>query len=782
MNALHERHGADSSHASTDTGTRRVEAPTWMDVLASELDHRIALLIDAMREGGVNPALKHLVVTDSEVDHLLQRRATANNTFYAGSLLAVMVDDIDARAKIDTLRRAFDLAAFELESILTCLAPEIDRRFDRLFAYVNDDMTKPRPTIDSLLRLLAAPYEHMPLQRHFLQDSPLFRLGILVCEDRRPPRSGTFRVADGVTRFLLGYGGSDERIARLLADHEVPPLARALWNARAAIAPLAAELADILRRGTESPAPDSSDSHDDDVGADADANAVSGAGGVVINLIARNGSGRGHAIDIACRAMRTERLELDARKFKSHIGELGESIIAVLRDAHLHRQVVVVHCAEVLLSEPEVQHEFCHAIRHWLRGFGGKVVLCSEESLPCPLWFQTATSVELRLPPIAIGDREAAWALAIARTIRCTPETAISLAKPLAAKFRLTEGEIAIAMGQAKAPLRRAGAADQKARILHEVIGRSAAPRLHRLTDAVATRHSLGDLVLSEDRMELIDDIVRRVRHRRTVLEDWSFDDLSPRGRGLVALFHGASGTGKTMAADAVAHTLRMRMFRIDLAGVVSKYIGETEKNLRTIFDEADRMDSVLFFDEADALFGKRSEVKDAHDRYANIEINYLLQRVENFSGIAILATNKRDHLDEAFLRRIHVSIEFPMPQMPERLRLWKRSFPANAPLADDIDWDFLARRFEFAGGTIRNAALSAAYLAADAGEGGGVREIGAPKIGMREIVNAVRIEIVKAGRRMPIGEFGRYAGYLLNNGSNTGTPLDHRPDGLIFT
>jgi ATPase family associated with various cellular activities (AAA) len=775
MNALHN---ADWVHASADTGTSRAEAPTWMDALVAELDRRIALLIDAMREGGANPTLKHLVVTDAEVDHLLQARPAVDDAIRMGRLLDVVLVDPDAHAKSEALSRAFGLSAFELEAVLACLAPEIDRRFDRLFAYVNDDLTKPRPTIDCLLRLLAAPYEHMPLQRHFLQDSPLFRLGILMCEDRRPPRSGIFRVADGVTRFLLGYGGSDERIARLQADREVPPLARALWNARAAIAPLAAELADILRSGAEPLAPDSSDCHDDDVGGGIAAD----GGGIVVNLIGRHGSGRAHAIDIACRAARIGPLELDARKFKAHVGELGESIVAALRDAHLHRQVVVIHHADVFLSEPEVQHECSYAIRQWLRGFGGRVVLCSEERLPCPLWFQTAATVELQLPPLAIVEREAAWALAIARTIRCPSETAMLLAKPLAAKFRLTEGEIAIAMGQAKAPLMRTGAADEQARILHEVIGRSAAPRLHRLTDAVATRHSIDDLVLSEDRMELIDDIVRRVRHRRTVLEDWSFDDLSPRGKGLVALFHGASGTGKTMAADAVAHTLRMRMFRIDLAGVVSKYIGETEKNLRTIFDEADRMDSVLFFDEADALFGKRSEVKDAHDRYANIEINYLLQRVENFSGIAILATNKRDHLDEAFLRRIHVSIEFPMPQMPERLRLWKRSFPANAPLADDIDWDFLARRFEFAGGTIRNAALSAAYLAADIGEGGCVRETGVPKIGMREIVNAVRIEIVKAGRRMPSGEFGRYSGHLLKSGTEKGAAPDTRPEAPIVT
>ena len=177
-------------------------------------------------------------------------------------------------------------------------------------------------------------------------------------------------------------------------------------------------------------------------------------------------------------------------------------------------------------------------------------------------------------------------------------------------------------------------------------------------------------------------------------------------------MFHGASGTGKTMAAEAIAGALRMQLFGIDLAGVVSKYIGETEKNLRAIFEEADRADAVLFFDEADALFGKRSEVKDAHDRYCNIEINYLLQRIELFTDIAILATNMRTHIDEAFLRRIHITVEFPVPREAARLGLWNRSFPQSAPLADDIDWAFLTQRFELTGGAIRNPALGAAFLA----------------------------------------------------------------------
>ena len=325
------------------------------------------------------------------------------------------------------------------------------------------------------------------------------------------------------------------------------------------------------------------------------------------------------------------------------------------------------------------------------------------------------------------------------------------MAQGLAAKFRMTYGEIAEAAQHVRARARGVTDAADWSRLLHGVIARVAAPRLHQLAEAMPVSHSLDELVLPADKLDMLQDIVRRVRHRRTVLEDWRFDSVSSRGRGLVALFHGASGTGKTMAAEVIAQALQMQLFRIDLAGVVSKYIGETEKNLRAIFDEADRADSVLFFDEADALFGRRSEVKDAHDRYANIEVNYLLQRIELFEGIAILATNKRSYVDDAFLRRIHLTLEFPQPRPEERLRLWDRSFPAAAPMRADIDWEFLADRFELTGGAIRNAALGAAFLAAEA----------ARPIAMGDVVTALRTELVKVGRRVQDSEFGCHARLL---------------------
>ncbi|HEY0502490.1 MAG TPA: ATP-binding protein [Lysobacter sp.] len=720
----------------------QLQSLAWTAGLVAELDRRVALLVAELRGGGTDAALKSLVITDAEVDAMLAHpRSGADWGFTCGSLAASLPDEAGAPAgSLQVLQRCFELSPFELDALLVCIAPEIDRRFERLFAYLNDDLTRPRPSIDTLLRLLAPRHEHVRLQSHLMADAPLLRYGLLTSDDGGRGQGELFRVADGIVRQLLGRGGTDARIARVLLDDDVPPLVLRLWRARNEHETLAALLRALAPASASGGDPTS----------------------LVVNLHGRSGSGRRFTVQSACEQAHIGALALDGRKLK-RTGDLHATLSAALRDIRLADGALFIHHADQLLDEPERQAEGCAVLQSWLREFGGVVLLGSDEPLPLAGWFPTAEVADVALPPPAIAAREAAWQEALTSLPQLGAEERATLAQSLSVKFRMTQGEIGTSVQHARAALGNARDEPGRARVLHEVVARVATPRLHQLAEAMAVTHALDDLVLPGDRFDLLNDIVRRVRHRRTVLEDWCFDAVSTRGRGLVVLFHGASGTGKTMAADAIAHTLQMRLFRIDLAGVVSKYIGETEKNLRAIFDEADRADSVLFFDEADALFGKRSEVKDAHDRYANIEINYLLQRIENFDGIAILATNKRDHIDDAFLRRIHVSIEFPLPLMPERLRLWDRSFPDTAPLAPDIDWSFLARRFELTGGAIRNAALGAAYLAAEA----------RGAIGMREVVNAVRIELVKAGRRMPDSEFGAHAALLAKAAPAT---APHRP------
>ena len=238
------------------------------------------------------------------------------------------------------------------------------------------------------------------------------------------------------------------------------------------------------------------------------------------------------------------------------------------------------------------------------------------------------------------------------------------------------------------------------------------------------------------------------------VYEEWGFQSKTSLGKGLNALFVGQSGTGKTMAADIISGELGLDLYKIDLSGIVSKYIGETEKNLDRIFQEARDSNTILFFDEADALFGKRSEVKDSHDRYANIEISYLLQKMEEYQGIVILATNFRKNMDDAFVRRMHFVVEFPFPEEDDRLEIWRRVFPEKAPLDDSFDIGFLARQFKIAGGNIKNVAVTSAFLAAQESN----------TIEMKHAVLATKREYQKMGKLMVESEFGPYFGLVKPN------------------
>jgi SpoVK/Ycf46/Vps4 family AAA+-type ATPase len=270
---------------------------------------------------------------------------------------------------------------------------------------------------------------------------------------------------------------------------------------------------------------------------------------------------------------------------------------------------------------------------------------------------------------------------------------------------------------------------------------------LERLARRIRPRVGWDDLILPERTARHVREIAERAAHRERVLDEWRLGSRRPGERGIVALFSGESGTGKTMAAEVLAGELGLDLYTIDLAMVVDKYIGETEKNLDRIFVEADSVNAVLFFDEADAIFGKRSEVRDAHDRYANVETAYLLQRLETFEGIAILATNLKANIDEAFARRLDAVVDFPMPDVEHRRRLLDHCLGPGVPRAKDLDLDYCAQAFELSGGNIRKIAVAASYLAA-AGSG---------SVGMPELVRATAREYRKLGRLCTQSEFGRY-------------------------
>jgi SpoVK/Ycf46/Vps4 family AAA+-type ATPase len=349
-------------------------------------------------------------------------------------------------------------------------------------------------------------------------------------------------------------------------------------------------------------------------------------------------------------------------------------------------------------------------------------------------------------PPGATG-RISLWQQALDRSGMTIDSAAL---RALAGMFRLSGGQIrdAVATAQSLA-LRRDPERPEATE--HDL---AAASRLHsnhrliELAQPIVPRYGWGDIVLPPDRLAQLREICRAVQYHPQVYDEWGFGRKLALGKGVSALFAGPSGTGKTMAADIIAGELGLELYKIDLATVVSKYIGETEKNLARIFAEAESSNAILFFDEADALFGKRSEVKDAHDRYANLEIAYLLQRMEAYEGVVILATNLRKNMDEAFVRRLQFIVEFPFPGERERRRIWEVIWPAETPRDTTVDPGALARRFELAGGNIRNIALGAAYLAAGDGQ---VVTIG-------HVLRATRREYQKLGKVASEADFAACA------------------------
>ena len=345
------------------------------------------------------------------------------------------------------------------------------------------------------------------------------------------------------------------------------------------------------------------------------------------------------------------------------------------------------------------------------------------------------------VPEPTYGERLRYWEAAIEG-----PDAAEHAGR-LAATFRLGVEQIDAAARMARSLARWRGAERTDVGDLLTGARLQSQPRLSDVARRIEARYGWDDIVLPPDRITQLREIALQVLHQHVVYEQWGFAPKASLGRGVSALFVGDSGTGKTMAAEVIGSALGLDLYKIDLSGLVSKYIGETEKNLARVFDEAQGANAILFFDEADAVFGKRTEVRDSHDRYANIEVSYLLQKIEEYDGIVVLSSNLRANLDDAFLRRLKAIIDFPLPDEGDRRRIWQLNLTADVPLAADVDLDFLARQFRVSGGNIKNIALLAAFLAA--GE--------ESPLAMRHLIRAARREYQKLGRLVTESDFAHW-------------------------
>jgi hypothetical protein len=685
------------------------------------LDILLQLEVNRLRETGqfVDDPFRGLHISERLVDAILSSPVAVESTRPAA--LEMLERQISQRLvdwlPLEQLRRRFGLSGAEIDCLIAAAAVDLDERYERLYAYAQNDVTRKRPTVGLLMKLAGGrKWPELPLLEVFHETAPLFALRLLRfvedAQDRDPAvPARALRVEPRILEFLLGRNRLDARLANwvtqapLHSGSDQQMLSEDLWSQ--------------LRQAIDGELP--------------------------VCLVGTSGSGRLAAIQSLNKESGRGTLVADLARLPADLSvEMAFGLL--LRDAALLDCGVCVICPESMNEGTVGGTPLRASTAELFRRYGVPLVLLS----PVPPSASALSMNVVRFPPLTIRGRQRLWERAMGEAGLADYR---GLSAALAGQFRLSPEQIAAAVGLAARGLSANAHLDEALvrRALSTAARTQAAGTLGKLARRVESPHDWSDLVVLADTQQQLRDIATAVRCRARVMGDWGFERRLAYGRGVVSLFTGPSGTGKTMAASIIARELQMDLYAIDLSSVVSKYIGETEKNLSRIFDDAHNSSAVLFFDEADALFGKRSGVQDARDRYANIEVAYLLQKLEQHDGVVILASNLAGNLDEAFARRIQHRVEFCMPRAFERERIWRGCFPSTAPLHGDIDFGFLSRHFELAGGNISSIVISAACDAAERDE----------PIAMRHLIPRVARELRKLGH-LPSGhEFREYAGMM---------------------
>ncbi len=666
-----------------------------------------------------------MLITDVDADLLLDPDTAARGEDEGIQLIAEAVGKQEMRIEqtaqavrstgaapaLDILGRLFQLGRFERDVLLLCLAPEIDGGFERLYAYVQDEALRKYPTAALAQDLFGA---EMPANEAaamaraaFSAEASLRRFRLVQSELAVGSnwRSEPLRLDRRVGDYLLGFNHADEQLAAVVHGRD------GLGPANSVQKEVAGRLERRLRGWDEGHLP-------------------------IIHLTGAPGDGaRAIALELGLR-LNLRMYELDTSRLPGPGAERQVCYRLLERESLLLPCAYYLDCSEADYGNRAETAQLLELLQQ-LRAL---VVISSAEPLKLdrPL-------ISVRVPSAAVDVQLETWKSELGEVQASNGAQNFLLKTVHQFHFNPQQIHRVIASAREVAALRDAENPAPTEDDLWLAARNQAARSMHGLAEKIEPRRSLADLVLPEERLNQLQEIVFQVEQRNRVYEEWGFSTKLSRGKGISALFAGPSGTGKTMAAEVLAGRLNLDLYRIDLAGVISKYIGETEKNLRRLFDAAEESGAILFFDEADSLFGKRSEVRDSHDRYANIEINYLLQRMEDYRGLAILATNRKSLLDPAFMRRIRFLVDFPFPAAAERARIWKSIFPAQADL-EQLDYEFLGR-LEIAGGNISNIALNAAFLAASQGVA----------IGMEHVLISARREYEKIEKLVLESEFGRY-------------------------
>lgn len=723
------------------------------DCFQNSIDHimaelgRIELLIqnklrNSRRDNGsTNNQLQGLYISEKEIDNIVKTASYMKEEETPSSQepdhlhlvdsLNQLKKDISVKEeesirrgitlRLGVLKRLFQLSAFDIDVILVCLLPEINLKYQQVYAYLQDDVTQKSPKVNLVLELLCESLPEMLSHRKaFLPDAPLTKDQIIhLYEDRylkpTPLLDKSLQIDERIISYLLEINQTDSRllpftqlmIPRLSLDEIVlPEETRQFFST-------------LVMQCEKAP---------------------------VCHLYGDNGTGKKATAEAVCLEMDIPILDVDLNRISIKEEKLDTLIPVIFREGLLQNAALYLDGFDMLLQDGEGNINAGNNLLGGLMKYPQWIFVASnQEWRPKETW-QDRPFVSIEFPVPSYTLRKQLWEKYWDENT--ATENDVDLGD-FASKFRLTGGQIHNISINARnlARLRKSEHQSLTGQDIASLCRNESREILNNMARKIQPKYRWKDIILPPDLYEQLQEIHSCVQHYYRVYSDWGFDKKLSLGKGLHVLFSGPSGTGKTMAAEILAHELQLDLYKIDVSQVVSKYIGETEKNLDRIFKEGQTSNSILFFDEADAIFGKRSEVKDAHDRYANIEIAYLLQKMDEYEGMVILATNLRKNIDEAFSRRMHFTLEFPIPEEADRNRIWSSIFPPEAPLDNDIDFAFIARQFRITGGNIKNIALSAAFLAAQNGN----------IINMNSIIRATKREYQKLGKLCTEDEFAEY-------------------------
>ena len=700
-------------------------ATCGLDLLLPALRRLDRLLEGATRAAesafGANTAAdpyRGLYISQEEAHRLLKRDPGM-------PVLATDLGDVDraASAPMDRLQSQFGLTDFDMDTVVIALAPEIDLRYERLYAYLQDDVTRRRPSVDLALSLLCSSREARVAQRaRFAPDAPLIRHKLLhltadPAQSQTPLLAQAMKLDNAAVRVLLGQPCMDGRLSAFC--HWLAPDGNSGSDT----------FGDPSRRALEKLAGDARRQ------------------GSPLRLYLQSSSGRGRrrAAQAVATHLETKLLVVDLGRALASGPDFDTTLELIFREAVLLESILYLDELDALRGDDRAV--FLQALMARLEDSTGIVLLGGERP-----WAPIHSPVGVITARFDVPDYSARRRYWRSRLSAGNVAATAADLDALAGAFRFTAEQIdeavAGSLNQARLESAESGDAPTVSMSALFAMARSqSSGNLGSLARKIDPLYTWDNIVLPPDQLAQLKEMCGQAKYRHVVLGDWGFDRKLSLGKGLCVLFAGPPGTGKTMAAEIIANELRLDVYKIDLSQVVSKYIGETEKNLSRIFSEARATNAIIFFDEADALFGKRSEVRDAHDRYANIEIAYLLQKMEEYEGVSILATNLRQNLDPAFTRRLTFSVDFPFPDEASRLLIWQSIWPKETPLDADLDLKFVSAQFKLSGGSVKNIALAAAFRAAEENT----------RVGTVHLLKAVRREFQKMGKSVPKAEFGPY-------------------------